>query len=298
MITRPFVSIVIPSFNSSKYIERALGSLCEQTYKKFEVIVVDDNSADVDSLERIIFLYEKKLSIRLIKNNEKKNASFSRNVGANLAKGEYICFLDADDVFAFNKIEIQTRIMGYHDLQWSYTKLFHCKYSELSDVEKCKIKPKKGLYKDLSFYDYIFLHQGVIQTSTLMIRRDLIEFVQFNESIPRHQDYEYCFNLIEFGFKYKFIPVPLTYWILPEKYVSPISKNQSIEFCLDWIKKQNMSNNAKASYLLNNVILVGIKSRAFRSLFSFLFGSSVSLGMKLRVIATLFRYIGCKICIY
>jgi glycosyltransferase involved in cell wall biosynthesis len=99
---QPLVSIIIPTYNSEKYIREALESALNQTYRNIEIIVVDDGSTDNTKevlkhyLDRIQYIY-------------KKNAgpASARNVGIKHAKGEYIAFLDSDDMWLPEKIELQ-----------------------------------------------------------------------------------------------------------------------------------------------------------------------------------------------
>ena len=90
----PLISIVIPTYNRSLFLERSIKSIINQTYQNWEIIVIDNNSTDDTDL--VLEKYkEKKILIKKI-NNEGIIAK-SRNLGIKLAKGEYIAFLDSDD---------------------------------------------------------------------------------------------------------------------------------------------------------------------------------------------------------
>lgn len=90
----PHLSVVIPAFNEEKLLPRLLESLTNQSYKNFEVILVDANSTDktVDEAKK----YRKKIPLTIFSINE-KNVSASRNFGASKAKGEFLFFIDADN---------------------------------------------------------------------------------------------------------------------------------------------------------------------------------------------------------
>ena len=88
-------SVIIPSYNKALYIKRAIDSLLNQSFKDFEIIVVENNSKD-NSLEIIKSIHSK--SINLI-SETKQGVSFARNTGIQFANGKYICFLDADDTY-------------------------------------------------------------------------------------------------------------------------------------------------------------------------------------------------------
>ncbi len=100
------VSVVIPSYNSSKTLERGLGSIAAQNYPNVEVIIVDDCSVaeDVEAIKIIVAAYQHKFPVKLVLNDYKSNASATRNQGVALAVGELIAFLDADDFMLPNKL--------------------------------------------------------------------------------------------------------------------------------------------------------------------------------------------------
>lgn len=101
------VSVIIPIYNAEKYLDSTIQSLICQTFKDFEVIVVNDGSTDLS--KQIIDRYKECIDFIYI---EQKNSgpSVARNVGINIAKGEYICFLDSDDILPANSIEFRYKL--------------------------------------------------------------------------------------------------------------------------------------------------------------------------------------------
>lgn len=94
----PLISIIIPLFNREKLISETLNSVISQTYKNWEVIIVDDGSTD-NSIEIVKEFQKKDKRIKLYKRDRKpKGATTCRNIGAKLSKGEYLIFLDSDDL--------------------------------------------------------------------------------------------------------------------------------------------------------------------------------------------------------
>lgn len=100
-----FVSVIIPTYNCSQYICEAIDSVLMQTYKDLEIIVIDDGSTD-DTLS-ILKTYENKISIISQVNN---GPSSARNLGISKARGDYIAFLDSDDTWLKNKLELQLKV--------------------------------------------------------------------------------------------------------------------------------------------------------------------------------------------
>ncbi|MDO8507146.1 MAG: glycosyltransferase [bacterium] len=90
------VSIVMPTYNYGPFIDEAIASVLNQAYKNFELIIVDDGSTD--NTEEVLKKYTKNKQIKLYKNQENKGVCYSKIKGANLAKGEYLMFMDSDDI--------------------------------------------------------------------------------------------------------------------------------------------------------------------------------------------------------
>ena len=102
------VSVIVPVYNGEKYIEDTINSVLSQTYTDWELIVVDDGSSDGtrDKVRR--FLSER---VRLVEFGENQGAAKARNAGIELARGRYVCFLDADDLWMSEKLERQVAFM-------------------------------------------------------------------------------------------------------------------------------------------------------------------------------------------
>ena len=114
------VSIITPSRNTEKYIARTMDSVLAQTYGEWEMIIVDDLSTD--NSPSIIETYAQKDSrIKLIRSEQKSGASGSRNRAIEASQGQYIAFLDADDLWIPEKLEKQIMFMEKHDLAFTYS---------------------------------------------------------------------------------------------------------------------------------------------------------------------------------
>ena len=105
------VSVVMPVYNDGPFIEDTIVSVLNQTHSNFELIIVEDCSKD-NSLEVIKSFEDNR--IRLFQNVENKGAAFSRNFAIRHAKGEYIAFLDGDDLWEKDKLEKQLFFMISH----------------------------------------------------------------------------------------------------------------------------------------------------------------------------------------
>jgi len=105
------ISVVIPTFNVENYIEKCLNSVLNQTHKNIEIICIDDYSTD-NTFSISKSYREKHSEIILLRNEKNKGAPFSRNRGLKIAKGEYIQFLDADDLLLPEKIKHQVELVS------------------------------------------------------------------------------------------------------------------------------------------------------------------------------------------
>ena len=109
------VSIIMPMYNAEKYIVEAVNSILNQKYCKFELIIVDDGSTD-KSLELIKRLKEKDERITILK-QKNKHAGSARNYGLKISRGEYVIFLDSDDIFEKNMISKLVYVAEKHNSQ-------------------------------------------------------------------------------------------------------------------------------------------------------------------------------------
>ena len=97
------VSIIMPSYNTANYISESINSVMNQTYKNWELIIVDDCSTD--NTDEIVKKFLKDKRIRYFKNNKNSGAAISRNKALREAKGRWIAFLDSDDLWVLHTTE-------------------------------------------------------------------------------------------------------------------------------------------------------------------------------------------------
>ena len=159
------VSIIIPYFNKKDYIHSTLNSVFKQTYKNFEILIIYDDPSKKD-LDLIKELKKKDKRIRLIINKKNIGPGYSRNKGLDKAKGNYIAFLDSDDLWKKGKLKNQISFMKKNDINFSYTS-----YNQI-DSKGIKIKivsaPKSQTYESL-------LRDCKIGTSTVIIKKKILK---------------------------------------------------------------------------------------------------------------------------
>ena len=118
------VSIIMPSYNTASYIAESIQSVIDQTYKEWELIIVDDCSTD--NTDEVVKQFSDDSRIRYLKNEKNSGAAVSRNKALKEANGRWIAFLDSDDLWLPEKLEKQIQFMEEKDYHFSYTN-----YSEI-----------------------------------------------------------------------------------------------------------------------------------------------------------------------
>ena len=158
------VSIVVPVYNAGKWIEDTILSVKSQTYKEWELILVDDLSTD-DSV-KVMELYEGP-DIKVIKTSKNHGAAYARNLGISEAEGQYICFIDADDLWSPDKLETQLAFMKEKDAAFGFTGYEFADASGIG-VQKIVRVPGTITYRQA-------LKNTTIFTSTVMFDMEKLE---------------------------------------------------------------------------------------------------------------------------
>ena len=203
MKENPSVSVIIPTYNRGNLVGRSIQSILNQTYKDFELIIVDDGS--IDNTEDIIKEFQKKDErIKYIRYEKNKGGAAARNTGIKNAKGKYIAFLDSDDEWLPEKLEKQIKTMK--DLPFDIWGGIYCGFYYVGSKKYRKVKAlKKGILKKEILNREIDTGAG----STILLTRNAISKIGlFDESFERHQDLEYLIRFFRY-FKLYSLEEPL-----------------------------------------------------------------------------------------
>lgn len=145
------VSVIMPSWNTSNFIAESIQSVIDQTYENWELIIVDDCSTD--NTDEVVAKFKDK-RIRYFKNEKNSGAALSRNRALREARGEWIAFLDSDDLWSPDKLEHQINFMNKHGYTLSYTE-----YEKIDEESKplqiYVYGPEKINKRKMYNYDYI-----------------------------------------------------------------------------------------------------------------------------------------------
>ena len=192
------ISVIIPTYNSENTIERAINSVLNQTIMPIEIIIVDDSSTHIKNKEVLLSIKNKYQNIKLIFLNINSGPATARNAAWNIAKGKYIAFLDSDDVWHPQKLEIQYKYMEEHMevyFLWHHKKII--KNNNLNEFYNQKIVNKHNVIK-LNPYRLLFKHYTSGGTPSIMLR-NCIEY-RFEEKKKYSEDYLLWLEIL---FKYK-----------------------------------------------------------------------------------------------
>ena len=153
MFTKDLVTIITPNYNCDLFIKQTIESVLSQTYSKWELIIVDDCSTD-NSIQIASTYVQKDSRIKIIQNETNKGAAFSRNKALDIAQGEYIAFLDSDDLWEKDKLEKQILFMKEHNCDFCFTR-YDLIDEENKPVGKNARIPKTLTYWKLLHHDFI-----------------------------------------------------------------------------------------------------------------------------------------------
>jgi glycosyltransferase involved in cell wall biosynthesis len=174
------VSVIIPTHNRASFLKEAIESVLNQEYSNFELIIIDDGSTD--NTREIIKLFEGKLKYYY---QPHQGVSPARNAGLKLARGNFITFLDSDDLWKKEKLRIQMEFMKRH----SEVKV--CYTEEIWIRKGMRVNPKK---KHKKYSGWIFdkvIPICLLSLSSALFRKEIFkEIGVFDESLPVCEDYD------------------------------------------------------------------------------------------------------------
>lgn len=182
------VSVIVPVYNGESFIEQAILSVRNQTYLKWEMIIIDDCSVD-GSRERVLKHVHEDGRIRYYNNEKNLGAARSRNRAMELARGRYIAFLDSDDVWKNSKLEKQLNYMQEKDIGFCYSACGLIN-KEGEPCGKSRAVPPSVSYKQL-------LKGNVIPCLTVVIDRSKCSDVKM--PMLGHEDYATWLGLLKGG---------------------------------------------------------------------------------------------------
>lgn len=183
------VSIVMPAYNCEKYVAEAINSVLAQTYKSWELLVIDDGSKD-NTLQIINEFGNKDIRIRPLQNEKNMGVSATRNRGIELASGDWIAFLDSDDMWEPTKLEKQLKVAEKKSAEFLFTRSLYIN----EDGE-----PFKGIFEVPEKVSYKKLrNHNIISCSSVLVNKKFFENIKM-EKDEMHEDYAVWLRILKLG---------------------------------------------------------------------------------------------------
>lgn len=247
------VSIIMPSWNASKFINETINSVLTQSYKNWELIIVDDCSID-DTFEILKSFQKKDKRIQCYQLKQNSGPASARNLALNYASGRYIAFLDSDDLWIETKLENGVKTLSKEDFGLLYTG-----FERFSSERKKELSKKRVRVPTHTNY-FQLLGNNVIATSTVIIDRTKVP--PFKMQNTYYDDFECWLYLLKNNVKAIGInEVQMLYRILP----GSVSRNKlkSAKFVWKALREREKLRLSLAVFHFSRYFFNGIKKYYF-----------------------------------
>lgn len=216
----PTVSVIMPAYNVAPYISETLDSIFAQTFPDYEVIVINDGSPDTVELERVLEPYLNRI---VYLKQENRGAGSARNAGLRRARGEFVAFLDADDLWLPDYLSEQLAFMRSDDYDLVYADALLFGRSPLAGRTFMQIAPSNGA---VTFQSLINGQCNIITSGVLARRRPILEVGLFDEQLRNSQDFELWVRLVRHGARLNYQRKLLLHYRYHENSLSGDALNQ------------------------------------------------------------------------
>jgi glycosyltransferase involved in cell wall biosynthesis len=184
----PLVSIVIPTYNRANLISESIQSVLSQTYENWELIIVDDGSAD--NTAEVIREYNNP-RIRYLKIDHSGILGKVRNCGIKMAKGEYIAFLDSDDLWRSDKLALQLQLFKAHNIMFAFSNGFH-----FGDAVTVQPPDFQDLFVGNLFLPLILEHRFVVYMPSFIFKKEVFNQIgMINEDLKSGGDMDFVYRM-------------------------------------------------------------------------------------------------------
>ncbi len=182
------IDIILPNYNSFEFIDKTIQSVLKQNFTNWRLIIIDDFS-NIETRKKIKS-YEKIKKVKIYWLKKNRGAAYCRNFAINKSKSKYLAFLDSDDIWAKNKLELQLKFMKRNNYDFTYT------YYETFGIKSRKIIPPTKFHFDS------FIKNTSIATSTMIIKRKSAKDIKFTNTTICEDYYFKCKILKKVKFAY------------------------------------------------------------------------------------------------
>ena len=262
----PYISVIIPSYNYEEYIEYTICSVLKQTYKNFQLIIVDDGSND-NSLDIIYRFANIDSRIKVLQHNDKKNHGLPATLllGINAADGEYIAILEADDLWSPDCLEIRVNTITKGNsgvifnniepliMNGANTEWFYAYVPRVMAEHKKQIKEDK--YTNFEMSESFFIENKIPTFSCSMIKKKYLQKCSFDTPIQQWLDRWLWCQLAQMT-TFMYIPDKLSFWRLhKDSYNNQTNYKSSLRVLVSYLKKYFTFHTKLRSCLKNRNIV-------------------------------------------
>jgi teichuronic acid biosynthesis glycosyltransferase TuaG len=226
-MTSPLVSVIMPAFNAEKYIVESIESVLKQTYLNWELLIVDDGSTDTTAA--IVKQYQLKDTRIKYFYQENGRQGKAKNLAIKNSKGDYIAFLDADDLWLKNKLEISIQEISDNDYSLIFTDCYIFEEDIPASFSGLKtMKVENAVYKGHPAL-LSFLHYNKIPNLTVVVKKDImLKAGDFTNKVVA-EEYEMWLRLLENQAIFKSIAIPLSCYRIHEESITAQDRHATFE---------------------------------------------------------------------
>lgn len=290
---RIFISVIIPSYNYEKYLKYTVRSVLQQTWKNFEIIIIDDGSSD-KSLDIAKQFANEHTNIKVLQHNDKKNHGLAETIklGLKVSNGDYIAFLESDDLWApdclmrrvdaalttdagviFNNIEPLIMEGANANRFYTYVPRIMKKHENLAQKNNSTYGPYEMKWD-------FWIENQIPTFSCVMIKKSIVEKCNFATPVPQWLD-RWLWNQVAQDTNFAFISEKLTFWRIHKKSFNSrrtVSiKNEFITAFKFWHQSKKILRKRKDCSLL---YLIFIQISVFIELYYRLYIQVNHIGLK------------------
>ncbi|GAB4361088.1 MAG: hypothetical protein Fur0042_30590 [Cyanophyceae cyanobacterium] len=276
MIPSPRVSVVIPAYNAIATIAATLDSLAAQTFRDFEVIIIDDGSTDGTGSAIAAWVAERGETRLRVHRQDNGGQAHARNRGIELAQGDYIAFLDADDCWSPDKLEAQVRALdALPTVGLAYS------WSDCVDVHGRWVRPGSCVSVNGDARPALLLQNFLDNGSTPLIRRSVLaEVGGFDPALRPSEDWDLWLRISD---RYPFVAIPV-----PQVQYRLAAYSASVNIAA---LERGSRATLERAFDRAPADLQALKRRSLANLYEYLFFQTFSGAIRRRAIPPAFRYL-------
>lgn len=253
---RGLVSVVIPTCRRAETLKRAMDSVLCQTYEAIEICVVIDGF-DEETRKLVTRYIEAGQPVRCVQTTG-IGGSAARNLGVQMAQGEWIAFLDDDDEFLPTKLEKQLALLGFDPEKRHLAFSSVLTYKPNRAHQRYVLPYMNWEEAECSVGEYLFCRKGrrtigFMQTSTLLIPRKILLEIPFTDGLKKHQDWDLLLHMEAAGIEIRHLESPETIYHQHSMAAKHVGQQNAWRFSEEWMRTVPLAKSARDAFMLSIV---------------------------------------------